>query len=217
MGRLVKRAGRVMPAAVVDAGLEARRLLEGARREADQLLSEARAQAAALRDQALQQGRAEAEAEFTTLLAAARADAQRVQAAALPAARGLATRMAEKIVGRALALEPSVVADIAAQALAAARARAGTVTLRIHPDDRAAIETARPGFVARLGTAVELRVVDDPSMVPGGCVVDTPAGRLDARLATQLAALERAVFGEGTDAAGTSASDPRSRSELGGV
>jgi type III secretion protein L len=196
MGRLVKRRGRVVPAAVLDAGGQARSLLAAARQQADQLLAEARAEAAAVRATAHESTRATLEAEFTTLLVAARADAERVRAAALPAARGLAVRMAEKILGRALELNDDVVTGIAARALASARTRAGVVTLRIHPGDRAAVEAARPELAARLAAAVELRVVDDPTVSRGGCVVDTPAGRLDARLETQLAALERAAFGD---------------------
>lgn len=196
MGRLVKRWGRVVPGAVLDAGNQARDILAAARHQAEAELAGARAEADALRRDAHDSARAEVEAEFTETLVAARADAARVHTAAAAAARGLAVGMAEKILGRALALDPEAIAGIAGQALAEARTRAGVVTLRINPDDRAAIEASRPALLRRLATAVELRVVDDATIARGGCVVDTPAGRLDARLATQLAALERAAFGD---------------------
>jgi len=199
MGHLVQRFGRVVPAAVVDAGAEARALLDQARRQAGALLDEARLQADRLRAEARQagegEGRARAEATFTTLLVEARAEADQVRRAALPGAQTIAVRMAEKIVGRAIALDATAMADIARQALEAARARAGVVSLRVHPEDWAAIETARPGLAARLAKAVELRVVPDASVGRHGCVVESGAGRLDARLETQLAALERAAFG----------------------
>jgi flagellar biosynthesis/type III secretory pathway protein FliH len=108
--------------------------------------------------------------------------------------------MAEKIVGQAAALDPTLVAAIAARALEAARAGAGTVLLRVHPDDLAAVEAARPALAARLAAAAVLKIVADPTVDRAGCVVDTAAGRLDARLATQLAALERAVFGAAASA-----------------
>lgn len=217
MGRLVKSWGRVVPSEVVDASTAGRALLTDARRQAEEIVVEARRQAAAMRAEAYQQGQADAAAEFTMLLAGARADAARVQAAALPAARGLAARMAEKIVGRAIALDPAVAAEIAAQALAAARVRAGVVTLRIHPADRAAIEAQRADLLSQLGDAIELRVVGDPTVPRGGCVVDTPAGRLDARIASQLAALERAVFAEPARDAGAAASPPALSGETTGV
>jgi flagellar biosynthesis/type III secretory pathway protein FliH len=40
-----------------------------------------------------------------------------------------------------------------------------------------------------------VRVVDDPAIGRHGCVVETAVGRLDARLQTQLDALERALRG----------------------
>jgi flagellar biosynthesis/type III secretory pathway protein FliH len=95
-------------------------------------------------------------------------------------------------------MDPAALANIAVEALAAARARSGLVLLRVHPDDLTAINAARPALAARIAAAVELRAIADPAVGRGGCVVETPAGRLDARLETQLAALEQAVFGPGT-------------------
>lgn len=199
MGHLVQRFGRVVPAAVVDAAAEARAVLALARQQADALLGQARVQADRLRADARREGEAEgralAEAAFTTALVEARGEAERVRRAALPAAQTIAVRMAEKIVGRTIALDATAMADIARQALEAARARAGAVSLRVHPDDWAAIETARPALAARLAKAVELRVIPDAAVGRHGCVVESAAGRLDARLDTQLAALERAAFG----------------------
>ena len=199
MGLLVQRFGRVVPAAVVDADAEARALVDQARRQAEALVADARAEAQQLHADARRAGEAEgralAEAAFTTLLIEARAEADRVRRAALPAAQTIAVRMAEKIVGRVIALDATAMADIARQALEAARARAGAVSLRVHPDDWAAIETARPALAARLAKAVELRVIPDAAVGRHGCVVESAAGRLDARLETQLAALERAAFG----------------------
>ena len=208
MGRLVKRFGRVVPAEVLDARAQAGAILALARRQAEQSLADARAETADLRQKARREGeaagRADAEAAFTTLLIEARADAERVRAAAVPTARALAVRMAEKIVARTVDLDASVLAEMVGHALATARARSGVVLLRVHPDDQAALETARPALAARLAAAVELRLVADPEVGRYGCVVETPTGRLDARLETQLAALERAAFGDSTGAEGRS-------------
>jgi flagellar biosynthesis/type III secretory pathway protein FliH len=199
MGRLVQRFGRVVPAVVVEASAEARAIVDEARRQAASLITAAVAEAAAVRAAARcageAAGRAEAEAAFTALQVAARAEAERVRVAALPAAQVLASRMAEKILARVIDVDPSAMVDIARQALEAARARAGVVTLRVHPDDWTAVEAARPVLAARLARAVELRLVSDAAVGRHGCVVDSPAGRLDARLESQLAALERVTFG----------------------
>lgn len=203
MGRLAKRFGRVIPAAVLDARAEADKIVREARAGAEEILAEARAQADAVRSDARRlgerEGRSLAEATFTGVLLAARADAEKVRAAALPAARTLAVKMAERIVGLTAMKDPAALAHIAGEALAAARARSGVVLLRVHPDDLTALQSARPALAARLAAAVELRLVADPAVGRTGCIVETPAGRLDARLETQLAALERAVYGERAD------------------
>jgi len=135
-------------------------------------------------------GREAALAEMTALMAAARADAEEARAQARDAAIVLARRMAAKIVGHAVEVAPEVMGDIAGQALAASRARAGAVVLRVHPEDLAAVEQARGRWGA---SALVVRLVADPGVGRHGCVVETPAGRVDARLESQLAALERAL------------------------
>jgi flagellar biosynthesis/type III secretory pathway protein FliH len=136
-------------------------------------------------------------AEVTRLLVSARVEAEAERAAAKDAALVLARKMAEKIIGRAVALDPAVMGEIAGQALAASRVRGGAVVLRVHPDDLAAVERTRPEWLARVAAGANVRVVADASVGRHGCVVETPVGRLDARLGTQLDALERALRGSG--------------------
>jgi flagellar biosynthesis/type III secretory pathway protein FliH len=136
-------------------------------------------------------------AEVTRLLVSARVEAEAERAAAKDAAIVLARKMAEKIIGRAVALDPAVMGEIAGQALAASRVRGGAVVLRVHPDDLAAVEMTRPDWLARVAAGANVRVVADASVGRHGCVVETPVGRLDARLETQLDALERVLRGSG--------------------
>jgi flagellar biosynthesis/type III secretory pathway protein FliH len=136
-------------------------------------------------------------AEVTALLVSARAAAETERAATKDAALILARKMAEKIVGRAVELDPTIMGEIAGQALAASRSRGGSVVLRVHPEDLAAVEQTRPQWAQRIAAAADVRVVSDDSVDRFGCVVVTPVGRLDARLQIQLDALERALRGSG--------------------
>src|SRR5688572_18934828 len=195
MGRVVKTMGHVVSAPVVDARAQAAALLAAARAEA----AAARADADALREQARregsEQGRAQAAAEAAALLAAARAEATRLLAAARPAAIVLAARMAEKIVGRGVALDAGVMADIAGAALEACRPRGDWIRVRVHPDDLAAVTARRDALAARAPAAASLDLVADEAVGRHGCVIETALGQVDARLATQIAALERALVG----------------------
>jgi flagellar assembly protein FliH len=186
MGHVVKGPGRVVPAVVMDAREEAAALVHAAREEA------ATARAKAVRE-GQDEGRARAAAELAGLLAAGRAEADAMLARVEPAALAIATKMAEKIVGRAVELEPSTMTAIAIEAVAACRARGGVVLLRVHPDDLAAVAAGRATLDERLGGGGTLELVADETVGRHGCVVDTPVGRVDARLETQLAALRGAL------------------------
>jgi flagellar biosynthesis/type III secretory pathway protein FliH len=103
--------------------------------------------------------------------------------------------MAERIVGRAVDLGPEVMADIAGAALETCRASGGVVNLRLHPDDLAAASARRDALAARAPGASALAFVADEAVGRYGCVVETAHGRVDARLESQLAALEGALLG----------------------
>jgi flagellar biosynthesis/type III secretory pathway protein FliH len=104
--------------------------------------------------------------------------------------------MAERIVGRAVALAPETMAEIAREALAACRPGAGAVRVRVHPDDLPAVETRRAALEAG-APAATLELIADEAVQRYGCVIETPQGQVDARLETQLAALERALTSGG--------------------
>jgi flagellar biosynthesis/type III secretory pathway protein FliH len=192
----VKSFGHVVAKPVLDARAEAAALLTRARSEADALRADASAAHEAARREGFETGRAEGVAGAAVAVAAAEAEAARLVAAAGPTAIALAAKMAERIVGRAVTLAPEIMAEIAAGALASCRPGAGTVRLRIHPDDLPAVEARRAALEAG-APAAALELVADEAVGRHGCVIETPQGRVDARLETQLAALERALTAGG--------------------
>jgi flagellar assembly protein FliH len=131
--------------------------------------------------------RATNSAEVVAALVRARAEAK-------VAAIVLARKIAEKIVGHAVAVDAQVMRAIAAQALAAvARPGLGEVRLRVHPEDLASLESTRAGWLAEIDSQADVKLVADASVGRHGCIVETAHGRLDARLSTQLDAMERAL------------------------
>ncbi|HLK93947.1 MAG TPA: FliH/SctL family protein [Polyangia bacterium] len=193
MGRVVK--GHVVPKVLLDARVEADALLARARAEAAAIRGEAGATREDARREGFAAGRAEGLADAAAALAAAREEAARLVEASRPVALALASKMAERIVGRAVALQPETMAEIAGEALAACRPGAGAARVRVHPDDLAAVEARRGALAERAGAVPleALEIIGDETVGRHGCVIETPRGIVDARLATQLAALERAV------------------------
>jgi flagellar biosynthesis/type III secretory pathway protein FliH len=104
----------------------------------------------------------------------------------------LAVRIAAKVIEREVT-DPQTVAGMISVALAQAPLT-GNVTIRLHPLDVAIISNfvgkVLPNNVAIPREAV---LVSDPTVKRGGCIVDSGVGRLDARIETQLAAIERAL------------------------
>jgi flagellar biosynthesis/type III secretory pathway protein FliH len=173
-------SSRVVPAAVVDAREEARRILDAARAEAEALLAAARAESAEIGELARRLGLESARSELaTSLLAAARAR-DGAMASAEREVQTLALVAAKRIIGEAIALEPARIAEIVGDVLARAR-RARSIEVRVHPDDLVSLATAD------LGASV--RLTADPEIARGGCVVSSELGTIDARVDVQLEAM----------------------------
>jgi len=173
----VRGKERVIDGDVYDAGVEAARILEAARLEATEL----RAAAEVAGFEAGQQAGLAAVSESE--IARAAEAARRVTDHKDELVK-LAVAIAEKIVRRQLTLTPEAVAEVAADALALARGKRD-VTVRVHPEDVDWVARRLPGVIIR----------GDEAVTRGGCVVDTDVGRVDGRLESQLAAIERGLRG----------------------
>jgi type III secretion protein L len=182
-------AARVVPAALVAAHDEAREVLARARAQADLLVGEARDAAGSARAEAEREGAAAAEARlaagFIRLIQAEQSWARDREQGLVDVARALA----ERLLGRALELDPSLVADLAREALRSV-ARARRVALFVHPDDEAPLR-ARLGELGLSAHVLEVHV--DPSRPRGSLLADTDLGTLDAQLAPQLDRLVSAL------------------------
>ena len=180
MSRVIRGAGppaRVVPSGIVEARNDAEQRLADARDEAARIVTEARAEAARLTAEAKVEGAAAARADAAGMLLAAAQIRDAALARAERETRALALGVASRIVGEAIALEPARIDALVRAALARTR-RATTVDVRVHPEDARALD---------LGPGV--RVVTDPTLRRGGCVVSSELGTVDARVEVQLDAL----------------------------
>jgi flagellar biosynthesis/type III secretory pathway protein FliH len=190
-----ERARAVIPGAVFDAEREATRILTDARAEAERVLTAARAEAEELRRSAAARGEAEGREAAVAVLVAAEAARARLQGEAEPDIARLALQIARKVVVGELAQSDAALGRIVAQALQSARL-GRAVVVRIHPDDAQGLQERFPVLLAAAGRSEGLVLRPDPSLTRGGCVVDSELGTIDARLETQLGAIERALVGD---------------------
>lgn len=188
---------------LVEAQRRARQTVEEAREQADviiqQAVSEKEAVLAQARSEGFEAGRAEGYQEGA---AAARREAQaRLEALAamvdeLAHARdAAAARHEEDIVELALAVaarivrrESSLCPDTVRELLRETLPRLGGVkriTVSVHPEDLAALKSYLQELAARAGRA-EVKWEADPSIMRGGCYVQTDRGDIDATVETRV-------------------------------
>lgn len=94
-----------------------------------------------------------------------------------------------RLLGAALVGREQVAAQLK-HLLAQARGNTG-LTVRLHPDDAALLES---GVDGRTGLGPDVAVRADREVVLGGCLIDGPQGRLDLRLETQLDQLRETLL-----------------------
>jgi type III secretion protein L len=194
-GAEAERAARLTTSDRWDALRDAAAVRQAAEEAARATIEQARAQAERLLQEAAAEGRERGMAAVTELLVSARAEAARTRRESLGDLRALAVKIADKLLGRALALDPGLVVELAAQALEhAGEPRA--LRLRCHPDDLELLERGRPRLLDRCRSVGALRIESSDDVPRGGCVVESELGAVDARLATQLDAIERALRGD---------------------
>lgn len=101
-----------------------------------------------------------------------------------------AVQLARQVVRHELGTRPEIVSKVAQEAVGAIVLSARHLRVRIHPADHQHVtDGAGEALKAR-----DARLVADPTIEPGGCVVESDLGQVDARIGTRWAAAA-AVFG----------------------
>jgi len=182
----------------VEAGAHA--ALERVERQAQALMEAARHKASALmeagRREGLVQGRAEAIAEaqngLRDLTQSVSSAAERLQALETECRMrademvvSLALAVAERILQVEIVRDPNAILGIVRGALALLPTPK-EVAIRIHPEAVALLQAHRDALQDAAPEAEHLRIVSDPGVSAGGCVVETPHSMVDATFPAQL-------------------------------
>jgi flagellar assembly protein FliH len=105
----------------------------------------------------------------------------------------LALEIGRKVVKREISIDDEIILTLVKVALNRVAGQA-LVTIRVNPKDYEIIEkhhSALPG-AGPLNETVKL--VEDPLIGRGGCVIETEGGTVDARIEEQLSQIERGLF-----------------------
>ncbi|MFZ5949449.1 MAG: FliH/SctL family protein [Candidatus Rifleibacteriota bacterium] len=68
------------------------------------------------------------------------------------------------------------------------------IVLRINIKDKAMCQAHKDAFMSKLSSVAELRIVEDPTLSPGGIKIETGVGTIDATIESQAGELEKALI-----------------------
>jgi len=175
---------RIVPAPVLDARDEARRLVSAAEQHAAELVDDAQHTAESIRSAARDAGRDEGLAYAQRLLVEIQHTRLRtLEGEALRrSVSELALAVTRRVLGEAWEADPSIWAR-AVLAAAEPLRRAAALSLRVSPASARAVRDRLATEIA----AGSIDVVEDAAVDEAGCIAVSSCGRVDGRLSTMLA------------------------------
>lgn len=180
----------------------AQSIVDEARERAETIVGQAVHEAAAVQHDAYREGREEGYRDGVIEARGELADAMALLQSALQEGRALRDRVmrtaerdvielvidvARSVLGAQVELDPTLVLDTVERALARAGAQ-NVVRIRLNSGDRGVVAA---DMAERHGEVLPFAVLDDHTVAVGGCVIDTSAGEIDARLDVQLDEIAR--------------------------
>jgi len=207
-------AAQATPFNFEDMAERARAYLEGVRKQALQIVTEAQKEATAIRKRAEVEGRkagtehaehvirSELEKNLTTVLPALREAVSQIRQARQTFLAeweknllNLAGAIAIKLVRQAVIETPQIAVPLIRETLELA-AKAPKVRIRLHPDDEKALRPVVTQILQELSMAAVGEVVPDPAITRGGCRVETEFGSIDQQFERQVQRIIEEMTGE---------------------
>ncbi len=102
----------------------------------------------------------------------------------------LAIACAEKIINREIALDETVIVDTVNEVLREGQIQ-GETTLLLNREDFDLIDVLKPEILADFPNLTNLKIEVSETVGRGGCILESPMGRIDASLRSKFEELER--------------------------
>jgi type III secretion protein L len=208
----------VIKGTVYDASAEARRIIERARQQAAQIIADAQPEIEAQKaeldeernriaqeraaivderrarlEEAREEGYKEGFAKVNEIIYDLTEKKREVLSQAEADMIRLSIRVAARIIGRELRQHPDTIADIVTQAIQTVRSQT-KITIRVNPDDLEHLVKGREQLLNRVGQSKIIDFQSDPKVQPGGCIIESEAGIVNAQLKTQLEVMEKVLL-----------------------
>jgi type III secretion protein L len=178
---------------VYSASAKARELLHKAQQESEEILRKAREQSEELRKSGYDAGYQEGIAQTVELMTKARMEHEQFLKNANRDVMDLAFKVAEKIIGKQLETEPETIISIVKQAMQNVRG-SKELTIRVHPDDAKILRSNEEELLETIGRNRIIDIMEDKKVQPGGCIIESEIGTVEAQLQTQLERLKKILL-----------------------
>ena len=167
--------------------------------EAEKIIAEAQEKAATIREQAKeagrQEGRGEAQAKISealeTLNQAIKERKEIVKDSENEILR-LAIKVAEQIIRSEVSLHRDVCLNIVSEAIGRISDRE-QIIVRVNREDAEYLKRYKDRLAGILDGVKSFTILEDSVIEPGGCVIETSLGFIDAKIATKLKSLEEVL------------------------
>lgn len=182
---------KLIPAESYSQLLEAHEIIEKAQADAKALHEKTKKECAALKEKAKKQGLEEGMHQFNEQMLKMDQEIKQLRHHLQRMVLPIALKAAKKIVGKELALFPETIVDIVIQALAPAT-QSRRVTIFVNKQDKEILEEQKPKIMELLKQTETLAIQEKSGVAPGGCLIQTDSGMINATIDNQWSSLERA-------------------------
>ncbi len=184
------------------------RFLTAAQQQVEALLQKAQLQASEVEKQAYERGFSEGEKagrevgekmveallkQYAQTLEELKSLRQQVFETAKHEVVRLALEIAKKVVKREVSVDEEVILALVKVALNRLGEKSA-MTVRVNPKDYQSLLRHRAGLAAADALHEGIRLVEDPMISRGGCLIETESGIIDARVEEQFREIERGFF-----------------------
>jgi flagellar assembly protein FliH len=170
-----------------------------AKSEAQEIVDKALEEADAVREEARETGREEGRAESASRIQEALAtlneavvERKKIIRDAEQEILRLAIKVAEQIIKSEVSLHRDVCLNIVAEAIARVSDRE-QIIVRVNRDDAEFLKRYKDRLAGMLDGVKSFSILEDAGVEPGGCVIETNLGFVDAKIATKLKSIEESL------------------------
>lgn len=173
--------------------------------ESKHILKEAERQAEQIREEARESGRREGRDEASSRIEEALStlnEAVKERKKIIKDAEGeilrLSLKVAEQIIRSEVSLHRDVCLNIVSEAIARVSDRE-QIIIRVNREDAEYLKSYKDRLSSLLDGVKSFSIIEDANIEPGGCVIETLLGYIDARIPTKLKSIEEAIKKVGSE------------------